>query len=187
MLCQSVFGHGAGTASTAHVDLSFVLAVKIDQVFPRHESRLQPHGPRESGLLITGEKAFQWAVRDVRGFQNGHLHRDTDTIVSSQGCAPCLEPFSFHIGLDGVSQKIVFNVSTFFADHVGVALQHNGGTVLVSRSGRFSDQHVAGFVHQGLQSQLLSKCFQEFNDALLVFGGAGHLIDACEAVKDGFG
>src|SRR3712207_8568068 len=91
--------------------------------------------------------------------------------------------FTIDISLDGVSVEVKLYIDKFVAHHVHVALQNNGGTILITRCGGFADNNVSGFVYFCFKIMFCSKLLEIFYHLLFMFGRAGDCIDNSKLLK----
>ena len=176
-------GCGVAASGTADENLTFVLRVEVDEHVARHESSLHSLGTRQARLFIAREDTLQRTVLDVVGVEDSQFDGTSNAVVGTQRGAFGLQPFSVHIGLNGVAVEIELHVHQFLAHHVHVALQHHGGAVLHAFCGRLANQHVASFVHFCCQSAAFAKLFQEGNHLLFTLRRARNLVDFCELLE----
>ena len=115
--------------------------------------------------------------------QDSQLDGAAYTVVSTEGSAFCLKPFSVYVSLDGVFVEIEINIYQFIANHVHVALQDDGFSMLVAWSGSFTDEHITGFIYQRFKLMSLSERFQKLNHVLLVLGRTRYFVDFCELLE----
>ncbi len=170
---------------TTYEELSFVLRVEVNEIVARHKSGFHLESSRQTGFFVTREHAFDRAVLDICGLQQGHFHGDADTVVGAERCALCLEPIAVHIGLDGVVVEVKFYVLVLFADHILVALQNDRLAVFVTGRTRFPNQHIAGFVHQRFEAKILTKFTEEGSYLFLALGRTRNFVDLREAIEYG--
>ena len=142
---------------TRYENLAFILGVKVDEHVARHETGLQTEGTGEACFLIHGEEAFDRTVGDVVAVEERQFHRTAYAVVCTQRGAFSLQPLTVNIGLYGVGLEIDVYIHQFVAYHVHMALQHDGGTVLITRCGGLADEHVARLVNLGRKTTLLAK------------------------------
>ncbi len=134
-------------------------------------------------LLVTGEDTLDRTVLDVIGSEDGKLDGAADAVVGTQGRALGLEPFTIHVGLDGILVEVEIHIHQFVAHHIHVALQDDGLCVLVSWCGCLADQHISSLVNQSLKVMALAKFLQVLNHVLLVLGRARYLVDFSELLE----
>ena len=103
----------------------------------------------------------------------------TYTVVGAEGSAVGAHPFA----VDDSLYRLVFKIEALvvaLAHHIHVSLQNHGGGVLVSGSGGFAHDDVAGVVGHGLYTVLLGEVEQIFTYFLLFLRGAGNPGDLIE-------
>ena len=122
----------------------------------------------QSGFLITCKDALYRTMLNIVACQNCQLDGAAYTVVSTQCSSLSLEPFSINVSLDGVFVEIEIYIYQFIANHVHVALQDDGFSVLVAWSGSFADEHITGFIYQRFELMSFTERFQKLNHVLLV-------------------
>ena len=137
----------------------------------------------QSGFFITCKDALDRTMLNIVACQNCQLDGAAYTVVSTQCSAFCLKPFSVYVSLDGVFVEIEINIYQFIANHVHVALQDDGFSMLVAWSGSFTDEHITGFIYQRFELMSLSERFQKLNHVLLVLGRTRYFVDFCELLE----
>ena len=154
---EVVCGSGSYTTSTAHVQLSLVLRVEVDEIVAMHKIALHAYSPRQASFLISRKYALDRSVLNVVRFQYGHFHGHANAIVGTKRCAFSFEPFAVNVGLYGIVFEVECHVLILFAHHVHVALQNDSLAVLISRCGRLANANVARFIYLSFQSEALAK------------------------------
>ena len=103
----------------------------------------------------------------VVSIEDGQLYGAANAIVGTKGSALCRQPFAVNVCLYGVLVEVELNVNKLVAYHVHMALQYHGLPVLVARSSRLADYHVACLVYIGLKSVALAKLLEIVNHLFL--------------------
>ena len=115
--------------------------------------------------------------------QDSQLDGAAYAVVSTQCGSLSLEPFSIYVSLDGVFVEIEINIHQLITNHVHVALQDDGFSVLVAWSGCFADEHITCFIYQRFELVSLTERFQKLNHVLLVLGRTRYFVDFCELLE----
>ena len=174
---------GCLTTGAGYEDFALILRVKIDEHLSGHKARLHAVSTGQSGFLITCKDALNRTMLNIVACQDSQLDGAAYTVVSTQCSAFCLKPFSVYVSLDGVFVEIEINIYQFIANHVHVALQDDGFSMLVAWSGSFTDEHITGFIYQRFELMSLSERFQKLNHVLLVLGRTRYFVDFCELLE----
>ena len=120
---------------------------------------------------------------NIVGCEDGELDGTSDTIVSTEGSTLCLQPFSIHISLDGILVEIELHIHQFIANHIHVALEDDGVSILISWGGSLANQDVASLINYSLKVVALAKFLQVLNHVLLVLRRTRNLVDFSELLE----
>ena len=175
------------TAGTADEELTFVLAVEVDEDLTGEEAWLEGEGTGHTGLFVDGEEGFDRPVFDVVRGEDGELCSTADAVVSTEGGAVSMEPFAIDDGTDGVVVEVVHGTSVLLAYHVDVTLQDELDTVFVARGSRLAHDDVAHLILLVLDTVVLSELLEVSDDLLFLLRGAGDLCDLMEVLPDNLG
>ena len=175
------------TASAADEELTFVLAVEVDEDLTGEEARLEGEGTGHTGLFVDGEEGFDRPVFDVVRGEDSELCSTADAVVSTEGGAVSMEPFAIDDGTDGVVVEVVHGTSVLLAYHIDVTLQDELDTVFVARGSRLAHDDVAHLILLVLDTVVLSELLEVSDDLLFLLRGAGDLCDLMEVLPDNLG
>ena len=120
---------------------------------------------------------------DIVGSEDGKFDGTADTVVSTEGSTLCLQPFTVYIGLDGILMEVELYVYQFIANHIHVALEDDGISVLISRSCSLANENVSCFVNQSLELMAFAEFLQILNHVFLMLGRARYFVDFSELLK----
>ena len=125
-------GEGVLSAGTSDEDLAFVLAVEVDENLPAEEAFFYLKSTGHTCLFVDGDEAFDGAVLDVVGGQDGQRCSYADTVISTECSALGAQPLTVDNGLDRVVVEVVGDVVVLLANHIHVRLQDDGWQLLVA-------------------------------------------------------
>ena len=137
----------------------------------------------QSGFFITCKDALDRTMLNIVACQDSQLDGAAYTVVSTQCGSLSLEPFSVYVSLDGVFVEVEIHIHQLITNHVHVALQDDGFSVLVAWGGCFSDEHITGFIYQRFKLMSFTERFQKLNHVLLVLGRTRYFVDFCELLE----
>ena len=137
----------------------------------------------QSGFFITCKDALDRTMLNIVACQDSQLDGAAYAVVSTQCSAFCLKPFSINVSLNSIFVEIEINIYQFITNHVHVALQDDGFSVLVAWSGGFADEHITGFIYQRFELMSFTERFQKLNHVLLVLGRTRYFVDFCELLE----
>ena len=159
---------GVQTAGATYAELSFCLAVAVDEQVSLEQLGTQGIGSCHSGLLIYGHEQLHRSVLQVLGLEHRHSESHAYAVVRTKGGSRGLHPFSVYAGDDRVLLEVVLHVGVLLGYHIHVALEYHSHSVLVARGGLLAYDDIAHFVTYGLQSEGLAIIVEEFGNLLLV-------------------
>ena len=171
----SKFSCCIGTTGTTDEQFAFIFRVKINQDMTVHESFFQSKSTCQTSFFINRKETFQRTMLNIISRQDSQLSRHTDTIVSTQSCTLCLQPFTVDISFNRVIQEIMVRVAVLFTNHINMRLENHGLQVFQSRSSRFFDQNITSFILFSFQALLFSKVHQVSNNLLFLLRRTWHL------------
>ena len=177
-------GRYVDAARAPHVELVVFFRVEVQQEPAPEPVGRKGLGPAHASFLVYREKRFQGGVFEVPGLEHGHDGSHPQAIVGPQGGAPGPYPVSVDKHIDAPGLKIEGRGFVLLVHHVEMGLEHHPLPVLVSRAGRFADQHVANRVAVGFQAQRPAESHHEGRDAFLPFGGPGNSIQGGKVFPD---
>ena len=180
-------GLGVETAGAADAQLAFVLGVEIDEDVALQHARAEHIGARHAGFFVIGDENFDGAVTEALVLGDREAHRNADAVVGTEGGAVGRDPFAVDIGVDRVLEEVMGRVGRLLRDHVHVALEDDAAAVLVARSRRYADDHVAGLVLEGLQAVGFTPFDEVFDDFGFVLGRTGNTGETVEVLPDDLG
>jgi len=170
------------SACTANVKFTFILRVQIQKYLSFEYALFKVPGTSHAGFFINREQRLQRAVSKLGIGHRRHGGSHSYTIVSAKRGAFCLNPSLVNPGFNGIFLKVKFFVGILLGHHVNMSLKNYSLAVLQPFGGRFSEDHVPGFVNNGLKTVFLSELFQEFRHPVLLLGGMRHLCYFIEIV-----
>ena len=144
------FGEGVDATGAADEDLAVILGVDIDEAFMFEHAILQFHCAGQPCLFIDGKETLDSRVRQVRIGDSGKCHRNTNTIVRTEGGSFGFEPLAIHVGLDRITHEIVLHIPVFLRYHIHVRLQDDALMVFVSGCSRNTHNDVHRFIRDAL-------------------------------------
>ena len=137
----------------------------------------------QSGFLITCKDALDRTMFNIVACQDSQLDGAAYAVISTQCGSLSLEPFSIYVSLDGIFVEVEIHIHQFITNHIHVALQDDGFSVLVAWSSCFADEHITGFIYQRFELMSLTERFQKLNHVLLVLGRTRYFVDFCELLE----
>ena len=168
-------GRYVQAAGATYAQLPFLFRVQVQEDVALEDAGLEAVGARHAGFLVIGDQHLQRAVLHGRVFQGGQGQGHANAVVGAQRSAVRRHPFSVHIRIDGIREKVVRAVGGLLRHHVHVPLQDDALAVFHAGRGGHADDDVAGVVLDGLKSMGLAPVVQVFNDFSLVLGGTRDL------------
>ena len=144
------FGEGVDATGAADEDLAVILGVDIDEAFMFEHAILQFHCAGQPCLFVYREKTLDSRVRQVRVGDSGKCHRNTNTIVRTEGGSFGFEPLAIYVGLDRITHEIVLHIPVFLRYHIHVRLQDDALMVFVSGCSRNTHNDVHRFIRDAL-------------------------------------
>ncbi len=145
---------------------------------------LQLDRPGQAGLLVHGGEDLEGAVHHPRVGDRGKAGGYADAVVGPEGRATCAYEVAFHEDVDRVLGEVELHVLVLLADHVHVALEHDGRGGLAARAGLHPDDDVAGGIHPVLASALLAPRDEPVPELVLVAGLARDARDLVEPLPE---
>ena len=125
-------GEGILSAGTSDEDLAFVFAVEVDENLPAEEAFFYLKSTGHTCLFVDGDEAFDGAVLDVVGGQDGQRCSYADTVISAECGAFGAQPLTVDNGLDRVVVEVVGDVVVLLANHIHMRLQDDGWQLLIA-------------------------------------------------------
>ena len=181
------FGEGVDTSGTTDEDLAIIFGVEVDESFGTKHSVFQFHRAGESCLFIDGEKAFDSRVLKFGIGDSSQRHRDTYSVISSEGSAFGFKPFAVNIGLNRIGHEIMGHITVLLAYHVHVRLKDDAFMVFVSRCGRNAHDDIHGLVRHALNMMDCCEILQPFTNLFLMLRGSRYFAYLSKDVKHFFG
>ena len=175
-------GSRVHASCAAYIQLSFRLAVQIQQILAFQPSRFQVVCAVHAGLFVYREECLQGRMNGVLVGKNSHCCCHADAVVCTQSRAVGGHPFAvvLHVCLYRVFLKVEYTVAVLLRHHVHVALQNNARMILHACTRRLADQHIADLVLKGLQTKTLAVIHQELR---YLFALAARTRNLCKAVE----
>ena len=136
---------GIEASGTADAELPFLLGIEVDEGLAGEEALLKGLGAVHAGLLGYGEQALYLSHGEI-ALEQGERRRDADAVIGAQRGVLGDHPAVLDHIPDRVLGEIVLDAGILLADHVLVALEHDGRNVFLAGSGLLGDKDVAGRV-----------------------------------------
>ena len=173
----------AATASTRNENLTLVLRVEVDKHVACHKACLHAQSTCKLCFLVAGKHTLNRTVLNIVAVEDSQFYRTANTVVSTKGSALSSQPFAIHVCLNSILVEVEVYVYQLVAHHIHVALQDNSLLVLISRSCRLADNHVACFVNVGFQAVALAKRLKIFYHLFLTLRWTRNLVDFSKMLK----
>ncbi len=162
-------GVGVGAAGAAHIDRAVFFGVEVEEN-PAVDHRGVEHlRPGEAGLFVDRGEDLQRSVDHSRVIGKRHGGGEPDPVVGAKGGSHGADPVAIDLNLDALGHEVVFDIGVLLADHVEMALEHDGLGILVTLGGRDSDHHGSGFVLLQLVTLVGGPLFDVGADFFFVF------------------
>ena len=114
------------------------------------------------------------------GSENAHSCCCSEAVVSAESGAFGAHPTVVDVSLDRVFLEIMDGVGVLLWHHVEVSLQDDALAVLVTWRCWLADDDVAGFVDDGLKTEVLTEFLHESDNLCFLLRWTR---DACQAVE----
>jgi len=178
---------GVGAAGAADGKVAEFFAVEIEQDAAMQEVRGQGAGAVETAFFIDGKDRFEGTVFQLVILEYSQGGGKTDAVVRTERRAVGVEPFAVEKQGDGILVKIVLRGGVFLVDHIEMTLEDDAGGFFVAGGGFFVDDHIALFVADPLQAEILGHLEDIVAGGLFVAGAARDLADFVEIFPQRFG
>ena len=175
---------GFASARASHGEDALVLAVEVEEDASFELFRTQGRGSGHSGFLVAGDENFEGGMFDVGVLGHGEGEGDAQTVIGSEGGLVGVHPAVFDDDVDGIGVKVVGRTWRFFADHVHVPLQNEGGGVFISRGSWDADEDVIGVVAFDIETVFLGAFDEPCGNFFFVFGLSRDLGQRFENIDD---
>ena len=168
----------AGTA--AYHDLILGGAVDIDHPACGKQSRIDVRCSGKAVALTRGDQNLQRRVSQSRCLQRGEAHSNTNSVIGSQGSAPCHEPSSITYQGDGIRPEIMIRIRRHLTVHIHMGLKDHRRRLLIADAGRLLHDDIMIVILYYVQTMLLGPVIQVVTDRFLISGASGNLRDLLE-------
>lgn len=121
---------GSGAADHDH---SLLLRVEVEEDASAYEACVKTVGACESLFLVYREERFERSVHEVGVDHGGHGGGAAETVVSAESGAVGANPVAVDYCSYRVAEEVMVHAASFFRHHVLMALEHDSGSVLMSR------------------------------------------------------
>lgn len=176
--------HAAGAAHGRH---ALLLGVQVDHGASGDLGLVEGLGAHQTRLLVGGEHALERGVHERVVIQHRHHESDGDAVVGAERGAVGGQDAVLDDELDAVMLEIVLDAGKLVADHVDMALHHDGRGTFGTGARGLLDDDVVDVVLVDIEPALLGEGDQKVADTLLVTRTARNGADVLEKAEEGLG
>ena len=130
--CGQMHAHREASGA-ANANGVLLLGINVDHVLGLQNARLEVSRSVHTGLLIASHEHLQRTVLNRIVLQNGKARSNADTVIGTERGTRRHQPLVVHnTRRQRIGVKVDMDVVVLFHNHIHVALQADGGSVLIA-------------------------------------------------------
>ena len=181
----TLFGQSrAQTTGTSCGDNAEILAIHIDHFACGNFGIIKAVCSVESHFLGRGKQTFERRVRGKLTVQERKHNRYGNAIIGTEGGAFGAQKVTVNIKRKTVFHKIDGRIGSFYANHIGVTLEHQGCITRSIGGCRLFNEHVVQAIAIALQASLCGKSAEVIGNLFLMVRGVRNGTDILKKAKN---